>query len=240
MKTFLTLVTAFLLCVLAAVELYRAGLVRFNYPDPDRFPVWGIDVSHHQGEIDWPAVRTNGLAFALIKATEGATHQDTRFAENWAGAGEASLARGAYHFFTFCSAGAAQAENFLASVAPLQAELPPIADVEFSGNCKGWESVEAIRRELAVFLAEVEGRLGRKPIVYYTREASRKILGDHFHGYPRWPRSIFGEPAQAFGPWTFWQYADNARIYGIRGPVDLNVFRGSRAEFEIVRRAPAR
>ena len=225
-----------MLLVLGVVELYRAGLVRFNYPDRERFPVWGIDVSHHQGEIDWPAVKQSGLAFAFIKATEGATHADTRFVENWKGAGEAGLARGAYHFFTFCMDGEAQAENFL-RVAPRDAELPPAVDVEFSGNCKGWESAEAIRAELEVFLARVEAGLGRKATVYFTREAARKILEGRIHGHPRWPRSIFGEPDDA---WTFWQYADNARLAGIRGAVDLDLFRGSRADFDVVVREPAR
>ena len=233
MNTFLSAVAAVLLLLLTAVELYRAGIVRVNYPDEDRFPVWGIDVSHHQGAIDGPAVRENGLAFAFIKATEGATHRDTRFSENWTGAGEAGLARGAYHFFTFCTDGVAQAENFLARTAELAAELPPVADVEFAGNCKRWESVAAVRRELGRFLARVEERLGRRPLLYYTDEAAHEILDGHFHEHPRWPRSVVGEPPdETLGAWTFWQYADNARILGIRGPVDLNVFRGGRDEFD--------
>jgi len=237
-KNLLTAFTALLLLVLAVVELYRAGLVRFNYPDPEHFPVQGIDVSHHQAEIDWSVVKEAGLSFAFIKATEGATHRDTRFDENWKGAGEAGLARGAYHFFTFCTDGAAQAENYLARVAPLDPELPPAVDVEFSGNCRGWESVDEIRGELEVFLERIESGIGRKPILYYTSEAARKIIGDRFHGYPRWPRSLLGQPSQRVAPWAFWQYADNGRIPGIRGAIDLDVFRGGRGDFAVVARPP--
>lgn len=236
MKTFLYASASLLLAAALLGELYELGHVRFNYPAADRFPVRGIDVSHHQGAIDWAAVQRGGVSFAFIKATEGATHQDTRFAENWAGAGEVGIARGAYHFFTFCTSGLDQAENFLRRVAELEAELAPVADVEFAGNCKAWSSADAIRSELAAFLAHVEQRLGRRPMLYYTRDAARRILRGHFHEHPRWPRSIVGEPDDAvLGPWHFWQFADNARLAGIRGPVDLNVFRGSRAEFEAQR-----
>lgn len=97
--------------------LLISGLVRFNYPDPDRFPVRGVDVSHHQGSINWTAVRSTGVAFAFIKATEGATHQDRLFAANWRDAMSAGLSRGAYHFFTFCTPGAPQASDFIRALA---------------------------------------------------------------------------------------------------------------------------
>jgi lysozyme len=225
---------------LAAGALYRAGWIRFNYPDPQQHPVWGVDVSHHQAEVDWRALRRQGVEFAFIKATEGATHRDTRFEANWAAAGDAGIARGAYHFFTFCAPGAAQAENFLRAVRALDPELPPVADVEFAGNCRSWESIGAIRAELAAFLAGVEAGLARRPILYYTREAAERILAGHFHEHPRWARSVFGAPDdELLGPWSWWQYADNARLPGVRGPVDLNVFRGGREEFGALRGAAA-
>src|SRR6476660_2447595 len=62
----------------------------------------GIDVSHHQGEIDWPRVASDGVRFAYIKASEGGTVPDHRFRENWVEAKKAGLRRGAYHFFTLC------------------------------------------------------------------------------------------------------------------------------------------
>jgi lysozyme len=59
---------------------------------------YGIDVSHHQGPIDWSEVATDDIAFAYIKTTEGSDVIDYRFGENWAGAAGAGLDRGAYHF----------------------------------------------------------------------------------------------------------------------------------------------
>ena len=52
----------------------------------------GIDVSHYQGEVDWPAVAASGVRFAFIKATDGVDDIDPRFAQNWAGAKLAGIA----------------------------------------------------------------------------------------------------------------------------------------------------
>jgi lysozyme len=214
-------------CLLVA---YEWGLVRVNYPSTAEFPVRGIDVSRYQGTIDWAAVAAAGVHFAFIKATEGGDLRDPRFAENWAAAAEAGLVRGAYHFFTFCTPGAAQAANF-AAVVPVEATaLPPAIDVEFAGNCRSWRDLETIRRELAVFLAAVEATYGRRPIVYFTRESHERVLAGRLDGFATWARSLFGRPRPRFGPWTFWQYAHNGRVAGIEGLVDLNVFHGTPAE----------
>ena len=81
-----------------------------------RYDMQGVDVSLHQGAIDWRALAADDIAFAYIKATEGADHVDPRFEANWEGAGETELYRGAYHFFTLCRPGAQQAANFIAVV----------------------------------------------------------------------------------------------------------------------------
>lgn len=217
----------------AAYALYERGLIRFNYPSPQRYPVRGIDVSHHQGVIEWPAVRAAGIHFALIKASEGADHRDREFDRNWSRAREAGLARGAYHFFTFCSPGRAQAENFMSAVGGSFGELPPIADVEFSGNCQRWESIERIRDELRSFLARLEESARVSPILYFTSDSHARILAGHFDAYPAWPRSVVRGPSEKrYGRWLFWQFADNGRVPGVGTLVDLDVFRGSRVEFE--------
>ena len=209
---------------------YEYGFVRVNYPSRTEFPVRGIDVSRYQGAIDWPAVAAAGVHFAFVKATEGGDLRDPRFADNWAGAARANVRRGAYHYFTFCTPGAAQAANFIEVVPVDPAALPPAVDVEFAGNCRNWTSIEAIRAELATFLAAIEQAFGRRPIVYFTRESYERVLEGHFTGSPTWARSLFGRPRARFGTWTFWQYAHNGRLSGIEGLVDLNVFRGSADE----------
>src|SRR3990172_8312556 len=91
----------------------------------------GIDVSRHQGRIDWEQVGKAGLAlFAYARASMGATGRDERFAENWQGAKGAGLLRGAYHYFISDVDPDAQAKNFMAIVGDDRGELAPVLDVE--------------------------------------------------------------------------------------------------------------
>ncbi len=214
------------LATVVAVVMTRIG-------DPSRIalPVRGVDVSHHQGSIDWGALAASGISFAFMKASEGRDHRDQRFRENWLNAGRAGIARGAYHYFTFCSSGAAQAENFLDAAPPLSESLPPVADVEFAGNCTQRPSTETVRQELAVFLRRLERAYGRKPMLYVTRETYRRIVSGGFRDYPIWIRNVLWKPWLWGRAWTFWQYTDRGTVAGVSGAVDLNVFRGSRDDF---------
>ena len=60
-------------------------------------PIQGIDVSYFQGNVDWTKVEAAGIRFAYIKVTEGGDRFDPNFRDNWAGAKQAGIARGAYH-----------------------------------------------------------------------------------------------------------------------------------------------
>ena len=92
--------------VLFVCALAAAGYFYFMGFSPDRnvYPLRGIDVSNHQGQIDWPRVAKDDVAFAIIKATEGGDFVDKSFARNIEAARAAGLTVGAYHFFTFCRA----------------------------------------------------------------------------------------------------------------------------------------
>ena len=140
------------------------------HPDDARYPSQGIDVSHHQGTIDWGLLPAQGVDFAYIKATEGSDHRDLRFFDNWAGAERARVPHGAYHFFTLCGPGAAQAANFIAMVPVERMTLPPAVDLEFGGNCAARPSPAALRTELSAFIAVVEAHYRRPVTLYLTRE----------------------------------------------------------------------
>lgn len=223
----------------AAVLLFVTGFVPLRTPSAKRYPVRGIDVSHHQGEIAWPEVAAAGVDFALIKLSEGSDHKDPRFEDNWRQAGQAGVARGAYHFFTFCALGREQAAYFLAAL-PDDAELPPSADVEFTGNCVNWQSIDAIQRELKIFLESVHAATGVRPLLYVNHASRRRIVADQFGDFPLWVRDLFFPPSERGGAWLFWQYSDEGRVNGITGPVDLNVFRRGRGVFrELLATRPA-
>ena len=226
-----------LLAVVAAVLVLRTGRIRLNYPSRERFPVWGIDVSHHQGEIDWAKVRESGVIFAFIKASEGEDLRDPRFDENWSASGAAGIAHGAYHFFTFCTKGNSQARNFLSALPDDDRTLPLAVDVEFAGNCKSWSTVDRIRRELSSFLKHVERSTSKRPILYLTYDSFHRVADGYFPRYEIWIRNVLWQPSLGRPmAWTFWQYTDAGRISGIKGPVDLNVYRGGFEEFEELQR----
>lgn len=214
-----------------AFTMYQRGYVRFNNPSHSEYPVRGIDVSHHQQEIDWPrAVKAANIEFAYIKATEDRDLVDPRFGENWANS-KGLLARGAYHFFTFCTPAADQALHFLKSL-PIDSELPAAIDVEFAGNCENWESHEQIRAELRIFISIVSADRGQPPVLYVTKESYEHLVRDHVDGHRLWLREVVLQPAPSEYPaMTFWQYAGNGRVDGIDTLVDLNAFIGGRPSF---------
>lgn len=225
----LSLPTVFSAVLLFA--LYWLGLVQLNHPSLATYPVRGIDVSHHQGAIEWPRIVSESeIAFAYIKASEGGTLRDPRFKHNWEAS--SAIARGAYHFFTFCTDGQAQAKNFL-EVAPTDGDLPAAVDIEFGGNCRSWTSIEDIRAELAEFLSILEAQYSRRPVLYVTRKSYGRIIRGPFDSYPLWVReTVVHPPADLYGDWLFWQYAGNGRMSGIDPRVDLNVFRRGSKEFK--------
>jgi lysozyme len=218
---------------LAGLGLQR-GWWRLNHPDPSRFPVWGIDVSHHQGSIDWPAVASEPyIAFAYIKATEGGDWTDPRFAENWSEAQRAGLRVGAYHFFTFCRPALEQARHFLSILPRTPGALPPAVDLEFGGNCRTTPDAPSLRRELAAWLHAVEQAAGARPVIYVTDEAYDAFLRGSELVHPIWIRGVWTEPRLPDGArWAFWQFANRGWVRGIRTFVDLNVFAGNRESFD--------
>jgi len=222
--------TAFVLATVAWVLLDR-GFVRFVYPSWKRYPVRGVDVSHHNGRVDWPRIRAAGYVFAYLKATEGATWRDSTFLRNRGEATRARLVTGAYHFFTLCRAGREQARNFLDAVGPLPAvSLPPAVDLEFGGNCGARPSREVVHAELAGFLAVLDSAGHPPAVLYLTKEFHRAYLEGQPVRNPLWVRSVFGRPRFG-GAWTFWQYAATGRVAGAKGRIDLNAFHGSPDEF---------
>jgi lysozyme len=216
------------------VALFAAAApIAYPYVElaPLWYPVTGIDVSNHQGRIDWPKAREGGVAFAYIKASEGGDFRDKSFERNWQGAREAGIPRGAYHFFTACKPGAEQARNFIAAVPRESASLPPVIDVEHDGPCREGVVVTDLVAEIEIFMADVEAHYGVRPVVYTTAEFHAANLDGKLASEMFWIRSLVIEPRFRTREWRIWQYHNWGRRPGIEGPVDLNVFRGSAADF---------
>ncbi len=229
------IISVFLLLIIGALAIkgYFLGYWRFNYPSKNKYPVRGIDVSHHQGAIDWDKLSKQGVDFVYIKASEGGNFKDPEFSRNWRNAARIRLSRGAYHFFTFRKSGLDQAENFIRTVPVEAGVLPPVIDFEFGGNSKDVPSKEIVLEEMSEFVRQVEKKYGKTPIIYVTQSSYESFFKEEGYRYRFWIRDIFWTPdLSGRKKWVFWQYANNGRIQGINGRVDLNVFTGSQQEFQ--------
>lgn len=185
--------------------------------------VMGIDVSSHQADVDWEQVASDGYSFAYIKATEGSNFTDDRFQENWDGAQAAGITRGAYHYFTLCSSGAAQAADFLAAVPPDDTALPPALDLEFDGACDERPEAADAQAEIDAFTAAVEAAWGRRMVIY-SSSAWRAHYGlPVADARPDWLFSDTGRPDQE--DWSVWQLRFDGTVSGIEGGVDIDVAR---------------
>ena len=196
------------------------------------YSVHGIDVSAYQGRIDWPEVARHDVRFAFIKASEGATLRDARFARNWREARAAHVLRGAYHYFQPNRDGRVQADLFVGTVPLAPGDLPPVLDVEAAN----FHDVAVLRREVARWLRLVEAHYGVRPILYSNYGYYRRHLAGHFDDYPLWLAHYEVEqPVLPRSRWIIWQHSDEAYVPGIRGAVDFNVFQGSFAALQALR-----
>jgi lysozyme len=192
-------------------------------PSLEEGETYGVDVSAHQGNIDWEAVAHDDIEFAYIKATEGGDFVDERFEENWGEADRVDVERGAYHFFTLCTPGEVQARNFLTIAPPDEEAMAPAIDLELAGNCSARPPRDEMVRELRTFVDAVEREWEREVVLY---------LGDDFEGHygvideldrPLWLRRFLLEPS--VDDWYIWQLHGYAHIDGIEGGADLDVMR---------------
>ncbi|TGL59791.1 glycoside hydrolase family 25 protein [Leptospira jelokensis] len=228
MKRKLIFVSFLFLIVCSIYQMFDLGLIWFVYPSQEQYPIKGIDVSNHQGKIDWSLVPKNEISFVYVKATEGGDFKDKSFLSNWSEAKKEGFKVGAYHFFTLCKPGIEQAKNFIETVPFDSLSLAPVVDLEFEGNCKERPNLENVQNEIQTFLDHVDSHFKKKTILYLTNEFISKYLGDHFFNHPIWIRNIFTHP-NTFSSidWVIWQYKNRERVNGIQGPVDINVMNGN-------------
>lgn len=199
---------------------------------PYSYPIHGIDVARYQSDIDWPRVKSAGINFAFIKATEGGDYLDPMFQEHWNGARRAGVRHGAYHFYYFCRPAHEQATWFIQNVPRSSSDLPHVLDMEWnhqSRTCRLRPDAATIQAEAKIFLDMLEAHYGRRPVVYTTVDFFRETGIDKLRNTEFWLRSVAGHPRTVYPGafWTFWQYTGTGIVPGISGPVDLNVFRSS-------------
>jgi lysozyme len=202
-------------------------------------PIQGIDVSYWQGDIDWDKVRTAGVSFTYIKATEGGDRVDPKFLENWEGAKRAGIARGAYHFIYWCRPANEQALWFMLNVPPDPDALPPVLDVEWNSHsktCPGKVDRDTAIAKIKILLDAMQAHTGKRPIIYTDPVFHREVLEGKFPDYHFWLRSVAAEPGRLYGerPYAFWQFTTTGKVPGVAGRVDRNSFNGTEGDWDLV------
>ncbi len=166
--------------------------------------------------------------FAYLKATEGRTFTDPRFATNSRESDTAGLRVGAYHYFSLCSPGSEQAQHFAATMAAqtdagVRLGMPPAVDLELLGSCSGPPPRDVLLEEVRDFINVVERATGQRVIVYSFPDFEDRygFAGDIDRR--QWVRRLGDQPPTR--DWWLWQRSQSASIAGIAGPVDLNTLR---------------
>ena len=189
-------------------------------PSEEIYKVRGVDVSAHNGDIDFERLKAEGVSFVYIKATEGTDFQDRNFQRNATGLKRAGIPGGAYHFFRFDTDGEMQGFNFLRALHGREFELPPAIDVEEWANADG-PGTGKIMRELRVML-DVLRQGGYEPMIYTNKDGYERFVKGRLERVPLWICSFTDPPLDDGREWVLWQYSHRGEKEGIKGYVDLN------------------
>lgn len=191
---------------------------------PEGFPSFGIDISHHQGEIDWKdLLKTQGydsiIQFVYCKATEGSDHVDSRWEENRESLQALQMPHGAYHFFSPKTPPRPQVTHFLNHWEKSSLDLPPVLDVE----AEGFSDKDLIAK-MKIWLTEVERLTGIRPIIYTSLHFFETKFRNDFKNYQFWIAAYSRKPdCIEDSRLIHWQYSEKGELPGIDENVDLNV-----------------
>ena len=205
---------------------------RMTYTGPEAEVSLGVDVSYHQGVIDWEQVAGDGIDFAMIRAGgryygSGVLFEDSQFRSNLQGAMEAGLDTGVYFFSQAVTVEEAREEaRFL---------LELLREFDFDGPVVfDWENIDydtartegvgsaTVTAMANAFCQEVESA-GYQAMIYFNRYIAYLIYElAGVADYPFWIAE-YGDTPEFYYDYEIWQYTDEGRVAGIDGPADLNI-----------------
>lgn len=187
--------------------------------------LFGIDVSHYQGEIDWSAVKNSPLSihYVMIRATMGHNGTDSQYHKNWTEAKKHGYVVGAYHYYRPNEHSAHQFRQYVSRVKLDAGDMAPILDIERMGKF----GAKNLRKGVLNWLRLAEQEYGKKPIIYTNRHFYNEVLKGHVKGYPLWIADYNGKHQLHSIDWSFHQFTDKFKVKGIRSKVDANDFKGN-------------
>lgn len=182
-----------------------------------------IDVSHHQGIIDWKKVKGDGVLAVFIKASEGCTFVDSNFKMNVGGALAESLKVGLYHYANpELDDAKAEAAHFAEVVKGIKADFPHVLDVEGDAAQIG---ADKLTTWCMTWLKEVERLTGHPGMIYTGASFAHSNLGKQLAQWPLWVAHYGVEQPMRNDTWDKWsmfQYSSTGHVSGVIGNVDVN------------------
>lgn len=192
----------------------------------------GIDVSKHQGDIDWKQVAQDGVEFAFIRVAlrgygTGKLVEDEYFEQNVEGAQAAGIKVGAYIYSQAINEEELleEANLVLEKIAPYTIECPIVFDVEKVTGAKGRMNDISLeeRTNLALLFCQTIENAGYKPMIYHNAEMGALMIDlETLENYDKWFAS-YSDTLYYPYEYKIWQYTQNGRVAGISTAVDMNI-----------------
>lgn len=192
----------------------------------------GIDVSKHQGEINWKKVSEDNISYAFIRAgfrgsSEGKLVEDEFFADNIKGAIDNNIQVGIYFYTQAMTEEEAkeEAEFVLDLIQPYPITYPVVLDLE-EANSDSARTADMTKEEYtkaAIAFCETIKEAGYTPMIYGNLKTFMIMLDmEQIEEYDKW---FAYYDTSVYFPYDFkiWQYSSKGRVSGIKGDVDLNV-----------------
>jgi len=192
----------------------------------------GIDVSKHQGDIDWQKVAADGVEFAFIRVAlrgyeTGKLAEDSMFEQNIKGALQAGIKVGVYIYSQAVNEAEVleEAELVLNKIAPYKVECPIVYDVEMVSGASARMNTLSVeeRTKLTKLFCETIENAGYRPMIYHNMEMGAiRIQLEELEEYDKW-FAYYNKNFYYPYDYKVWQYSDKGTVDGIQGDVDLNI-----------------
>jgi GH25 family lysozyme M1 (1,4-beta-N-acetylmuramidase) len=212
--------------------VWSEGRPEYTAPDGSR-SLLGVDVSHHQKEIDWQKVAADGIGFAMIRvgyrgAEQGSLQPDTYFRANITSAAAVGIRTGAYFFSQATSAAEAEeeADYVIAALSGAAVSMPVVYDIEDIDGTSG--RIVSLTREqvtsCALAFCDKVAAAGYTPMIYgNVRWLVTRMDLKELDGYGKWLAQYYETPAYPY-EFAMWQYTATGHVQGIEGDVDMNLY----------------
>ena len=192
----------------------------------------GVDVSAHQGDIDWAAVKDSGIEFAIIRLGyrgygSGKLVEDEYAKKNLKEAREAGLKIGAYFFSQALNIKETDEEIqfMLNMLADVDLDMPLVLDWEIPAEDARTKNMDArTLTDIQLHFCGQMKKMGYQPMVYFNWHQSENLYYlSELEDYPFW-LALYQD--RMTYPWKveMWQWTSSGKVPGIQGNVDINVF----------------